>query len=396
MDDKAKPAEVPPPAAAPPAAAPPAPAPSVPAPSAPEEGIWLRLLRHPVLHIGIVAAFVFGAWLIAGQWDSWTSGNRIQSSDDASLAGDVLPLSAQVAGYVKNVAVDDYQAVHAGQMILELDPTDAQAQLDIATAQVAVAQTALDQMAAKRAIQQDQIRAAEASSAVAKAQTELAQITLDRQGRLTRSGIAGSQADLDNAVAALQEAQAQYDLSLTQIDQQKDQLALLDPAEASLRAALAAAQGQARLAKANLGYTRITAPGDGTLGLRLVRPGQYLAAGTPVAPLVLAQGLWVNANFRETQIAHMQVGSPATVTLDAFPGLVLQGQIARIAPATGSTFALLPPDNATGNFTKVAQRLSVKVALKPVEIAGKALAPGMSATVRVDTGAAPLPELAAP
>lgn len=386
MDDRPAPPTAPP-------AAPPASAAAGTAPT--REGVWLRVLRHPVLHIAFVAAFVGGAWLIAGQWNNWTSGNRIQSSDDANLAGNVLPLAAQVAGYVRTLGVDDYQEVKKGQLILEIDPTIPQAQLDVASAQVRIAGIAVDQIGTKRTIQQDQIRAAEAASAVAAAQSAIAQITLDRQRLLTRTGIAGSQQDLDNATAALQEAKAQYDLSLTQIDQQKDELTLLDAEQKSLQATLDAALGQERLARATLGYTRVIAPAEGRLGQRLVRAGQFLSIGAPVTTLVAADGLWVSANFRETQVAHMQLGAPATVTVDAWPGAVFHGQITRISPATGSVFALLPPDNATGNFTKVAQRITVKIALRPEEMAGKALAPGMSVTVHVDTGAEPLPPLPA-
>jgi membrane fusion protein (multidrug efflux system) len=178
---------------------------------------------------------------------------------------------------------------------------------------------------------------------------------------------------------------AQLALNAAQLDQQKALLASLDVQEQQLTAQVRAAEAQVTLAQNNLGYTRILSPADGMVGQRQVRPGQFVNVGTQVIAMIPLRNTWVIANFKETQMTHVRIGDPARVTVDAFPGLTLTGHVDSWSPGTGSTFALLPPDNATGNFTKVVQRMPVKIVLDPNPALGTLVRPGMSAEARIDT-----------
>ncbi len=179
---------------------------------------------------------------------------------------------------------------------------------------------------------------------------------------------------------------AQLQLNNAQLDQQKAQLASLDVQEKQLAAQVEAAKAQVKLARNNLDYTRIVSPADGLVGQRQVRAGQFVNVGTQVIAVVPLPNIWVTANFKETQMTNVREGNPATVTVDAFPDLALTGRVESWSPGTGSTFALLPPDNATGNFTKVVQRVPVKIVLDPNSALGMLVRPGMSVEATVDTG----------
>lgn len=347
--------------------------------------VTARILRHPLLHVWVVMVLVFGAWLVADRWDAWTGHDRFQTTRDAYVAGENIPLAAQVSGYVQTVAANDYDTVTAGQTVVQLDPTDYRTQLDIATGQMQVASAELDANTAQREVQRAQIREAEATLASARAQQTLSDAEFGRQKALYDRGIAGTKEALDKATAQDQQARAQVKLSQAQLDERRADLSELEAQRASLAASVTAATASVRLAQSNVDHTRITAPVDGNIGLRRVRAGQYVAAGEPVTSLISGSPLWIIANFKETQARHLQPGLPVEVTVDAFPSLVLHATVERLSPATGAVFALLPPDNATGNFTKVVQRLPVKLALDADEVADLGLAPGMSVTARVDT-----------
>jgi membrane fusion protein, multidrug efflux system len=175
-------------------------------------------------------------------------------------------------------------------------------------------------------------------------------------------------------------------LNEAQLDQQKAQLASLDVQEKQLAAQVGAARAQVKLARNNLDYTRIVSPADGLVGQRQVRTGQFVNVGTQVIAVVPLPNIWVTANFKETQMTNVREGNPATIAVDAFPDLHLTGRVDSWAPGTGSTFALLPPDNATGNFTKVVQRVPVKIVLDPNPALGVLVRPGMSVEATVDSG----------
>ncbi len=196
---------------------------------------------------------------------------------------------------------------------------------------------------------------------------------------------AGTQQLLEQAEDNEKRTKAQLELNSAQLDQQKSLLASLDVQEKQLEAQVRAAQAQVKLARNNLDYTKIVSPVDGAVGQRQVRAGQFVNVGTQVIAVVPLPNIWVIANFKETQMTNVRVGNPATVAVDAFPDLALTGHVDSWAPGTGSTFALLPPDNATGNFTKVVQRVPVKIVLDPNASLGALVRPGMSVEAKVDT-----------
>jgi membrane fusion protein (multidrug efflux system) len=303
------------------------------------------------------------------------------------MAGDVTPLAAKVSGYVASVPVGDYQQVRAGDLMVEIDAADYRAQLAQAEATLAAAQATLANLANQKDVQRALIRQAEATIEATEADLRRYGLEDARQRDLLRTQIAGTQQLVEQAEANEQRTAAQLLLNKAQLDQQKALLASLDVQELQLAAQVRAAEAQVTLARNNLGYTRIVSPVDGMVGQRQVRPGQFVNVGTQVIAAIPLPNIWIIANFKETQMTHVRIGDPARVTVDAFPDLELTGKVDSWSPGTGSTFALLPPDNATGNFTKVVQRVPVKIVLDPNPSLGTLVRPGMSVEARIDTGA---------
>lgn len=361
----------------------------------------------PILVL-VVAAFLFFA--IRGNWDSWKSNATLQKTNDAYVTGDQIPLSTRISGTVQRVDVRDYQAVKAGQPILELDHSDYQANVDEAQAAIRAAQAELSaNQDAKRAADAS-IDAAKAAIAQAEAATDAAQAGIDaaqaqvtqavneyqRQETLlanraaTRQQFEQVQAARDAAQAALQSrradllrAKAAVASSRAALAGALQQRAALNSKDAGLQAQIAAKTAGMTIANVSLAYTKIQAPADGRVGRLRVHPGQLVGAGVQVIDFV-QDGAWVEANFLETQLAHIRIGDTADVKIDAYPSQILHGHVSEIAPASGSATALLPPDNATGNFTKVVQRIPVKILLdgKP---SADILRPGLSTEVTVHT-----------
>jgi membrane fusion protein (multidrug efflux system) len=347
---------------------------------------WL----YPALRILLLIAAAWLVWYVAGHWDRWTGAARLESTDDAFVAGDVTPLSAHVSGYIKEVAVDDFQTVRRGDLIAVIDPSDYEAQLALARANLAAAQATLANLANQRDVQNALIRQAGATIEATDADVRRYELEAKRQHDLLTTGIAGTQQTVEQADANFKRTVAQRQLNVAQLDQQKAQLAALDIQEKQLKAQIVAAEAQVQLASDNLGYTRIFSPADGLVGQRQVRPGQFVNVGTQVIAVVPLPNIWVIANFKETQMTNIRVGQPARIAVDAFPDLSLTGHVENWSPGTGSTFALLPPDNATGNFTKVVQRVPVKIVLDKHPALGALVRPGMSVEATVDTGAPPV------
>ena len=335
--------------------------------------------------IGVIGAGVL-AWYVAGHWNRWTGSVRYEWTDDANTAGDVTPLSAKVSGYVADVAVADYQVVHKGQLIVEIDPVDYRAQLLQAEANLAAAQATLANLANQKDVQRALVRQAEATIEATKADVVRYDLEARRQRDLLQTRIAGTQQTVEQADANEKRTQAQLALNNAQLDQQKALLASLDIQENQLQAQVRAAEAQVTLAQDNMDYTHIVSPADGLVGLRQVRRGQFVNVGTQVISVVPLPRIWVIANYKETQMTNVRLGDPATITVDAFPDLKLTGHVDSWSPGTGSTFALLPPDNATGNFTKVVQRVPVKIVLDPNEALGTLVRPGLSVEATIDTG----------
>jgi membrane fusion protein (multidrug efflux system) len=308
------------------------------------------------------------------------------STEDAYLETDLTPISARVAGYVRDVPVGDFQAVKAGQVLVRLVDDDYRAQADKAEADVAAAEAALANLKAQRRLLDANI--ASANAAVTSADATLQRNTSEqaRQHKLIVDGV-GSQQILEQADASARQSAAQLAQSRAQAAAARSQIDILAASTAQAEAALKGQMAALQVARLNLGYTRIVAPFAGVVGQRQVKPGQYLAVGGQVFSLA-PERLWVIANFKETQITRAVVGQRAWVRVDAFPGKVLRGHLEAFSPASGAKFALLPADNATGNFTKIVQRIPVKIAIDDLDgMAGK-LRAGMSVSAEIDTSGA--------
>jgi membrane fusion protein, multidrug efflux system len=339
----------------------------------------------PVLRVFLVAGAAILVWYVAGHWNRWTGAARYESTDDAYTFGDLTPLSA-VSGYVETVGVNDFQSVRRGDLIVQIEPSDYRAALEQAEAGLAAAQAVLANLGNQKDIQRALIRQAEATIQATSADLERYTLEAKRQRDLVLTKFAGTQQLLEQAEDNEKRTAAQLQLNSAQLDQQKSLLASLDVQEKQLAAQVKAAEAQVQLARNNLDYTKIVAPADGVVGQRQVRVGQFVNVGTQVIAVVPLPNIWVIANFKETQMTNVRVGDPARVAVDAFPDLALTGHVDSWAPGTGSTFALLPPDNATGNFTKVVQRVPVKIVLDPNPSLGALVRPGMSVEATVDTG----------
>ena len=346
---------------------------------------------------------------ITRNWNAWEGGKVEQVTDDAYVRGDLTPLSTKVAAIVRAVDVADYQQVHKGDLLIELQDDDYRAQVDQAEAAVAAARASIEENLRQRQLQDARIDKAVAGIDQAKAQIAAAEAGKDAvQAELTRArserkrqeGLyqshATTQQNLEAAVAAEGNLSAQFASREADLAQARTMLrsseiaaeaerrskAVLESQAVQLQADVRAMQANLAVATVNIGYTKIYAPGDGTVGERQVRPGQLVSPGTQVISFV-ALTKWVQANFRETQLTNVKVGDPAEIRIDEYPGQLIRGKVVDIAPASGSQFALLPPDNATGNFTKVVQRVPVKITLEDSTFA-TTLRPGLSviATVR--------------
>ncbi len=367
---------------------------------------WLKYAT-PVLVLLLAAAVLI---TLTRDWNAWEGGKIEQATDDAIVRGDLTPLSTKVAGIVRSVKVSDYQKVHSGDLLVELQDDDYQAQLAQAAAAVEAAKAAIENNRKQRELQDARIDRALAGIDQAKAQIAAAEagikavqadVTRTRAERARQEALLATQATtpqrVETAVADEQRFAAQATSREADLQQAKTALrsneiaveaerrakAVLESQEKQLIADLHAKEASLTVAQVNLGYTKIHAPGDGTVGERQVRPGQLVSPGTQVLTFV-AETKWIQANYRETQLTHMKVGDPAEIRIDEYPGQIVRGKVLEIAPASGSQFALLPPDNATGNYTKVVQRIPVKIALDDTSLAAQ-LRPGLSVTATVRT-----------
>ena len=297
---------------------------------------------------------------------------------------DITPVGAKVSGYVLESPVGDFTRVRQGQLLAALVPDDFQALLAQQDASVAAAKASIDNNRASTELQRANIAAAQASVDAVTAVVSRNRLEAVRQHRLVGDGAGTEQAregaDANEAQSSAQLAQARAQLAAAQ-----RQLRVLDAQRLQAEAALAAAKANRQVAALNLGYTRIVAPSDGTTGQRQVRVGQFIGAGQQVAVLAAVPHIWVLANFKENQIRNMKADQPCEIEVDALPGTRFKGHVLGFSPGTGSQFALLPPDNATGNFTKVVQRVGVKIALDDAGPVLEQLKPGLSVVATVLT-----------
>ena len=336
-------------------------------------------LRKLLLAGAAVAALSGAVWY---GWDYWTVGRFLVSTDDAYVKADNTTIAPKVSGYLTDVLVGDNERIKAGQVLARIDDRDFKVALDQAKADVAAAEATLASKQAQLEVKQSVIEAAKATIEVDNANKTFAGQENKRYTDLAATGYGSvqnaqaAQSKNAGADAAIARDKANLVSALKQVDLLKAEVA--QAVAASARAV--ALQQQAEL---NLSYTTITAPIDGVVGNRTLRTGQFVQAGTQLMSLVPASGAYIIANYKETQLTDVHEGQAVDVAVDMFPGKVVHGHVDSLAPASGQEFALLPPDNATGNFTKVVQRIPVKIALDggaPIE-----LRPGMSVIPSIET-----------
>jgi membrane fusion protein (multidrug efflux system) len=333
--------------------------------------------------MGVSALIVLIGLSVYGRY-YWTTGRFLISTDDATVQADSVIISPKVSGYLSEVLVGDNQPVHAGQTLARIDERDYLTALTAARANVDSAQAAIDNL--DRKIIQQKLAIVEAQAAVTTDQAALAfsQQQYGRYSGLARTGAATVQdsqqwqTDQREKAATLQRDTAAVGVAQQEVDVLGAQLA-------QAKAALAQQQAMLHQAELNVSYTTIVAPVDGTVGDRTLRVGQYVQAGTQLMAVVPLSAVYVTANYKETQLTDVQPGQPVAIDVDTFPDATVHGVVNSIAPASGEEFALLPPDNATGNFTKIVQRIPVKITIDPNDPLWGRLRPGMSVEPTIDT-----------
>ncbi|TYO65261.1 HlyD family secretion protein [Bradyrhizobium hipponense] len=347
--------------------------------------------RNVVRRLALVLAFLAGTATVAyfGH-DYWTSGRYLETTDDAYVKADSTIIAPKVSGYIAKVLVGDNEKVRAGQALAKIGDRDFKAALDQARADVAAAEASARNLDAQLELQQPVIEQCTADVAAADANLKFAQEERARYDDLMKSG-SGTIQRAQQTDAALRASNAQFQHAKSGLVAAQRKVDVLTTQRAQAIAQLARARAVADQAQLNLSYTEITAPVDGTIGARSLRVGQFVQAGTQLMAVVPLDAVYVVANFKETQLTHVRPGQPVELHVDSFHSRTLRGHVDSLSPASGLEFALLPPDNATGNFTKIVQRVPVKILLDDHSLTGL-LRPGMSAVPTVDTKQAVLAE----
>jgi membrane fusion protein (multidrug efflux system) len=333
--------------------------------------------------VGVAAAADFGYGYL-------TTGRYLESTDDAYVKADSTIIASKVSGYIAQVLVDDNQPVMAGQLLARIDDRDFKTALDSAHADVAASEAAVRNLDAQIALQQPVIAQGTADVAAAEATLQFAQEEQARYEGLMKSG-SGTIQRAQQTDSALREKVAQLQHGRSGLLAAERKVDVLDTERAKAVAQLDRARAAEAQMALNLSYTEIKAPVEGTIGARSLRVGQFVQAGTQLMAVVPLDAVYVVANFKETQLTHVRNGQPVEIRIDSFHGSKLRGHVDSLAPASGLEFALLPPDNATGNFTKIVQRVPVKIVLDDRSLTGL-LRPGMSAEPTVNTKATVLAE----
>ncbi|HET6306687.1 MAG TPA: HlyD family secretion protein [Rhodopila sp.] len=337
----------------------------------------VRLFAWAAVLAAVAAGGVYGRYY-------WTTGRFLVSTDDATVAADSVIISPKVSGYIAEVAVRDNQTVHQGQVLARIDDRDYRTALAVTQADVDAGQAAVENL--RRQIDRQQLVVVAAKAAVDsdKAAAAFAEQQGGRYTSLAHAGAATTQdsqqwqTQIREKTAALAHDTAEVGVAEKQIDVFGSELV-------QARATLAQRQAALHQAELNCSYTVITAPRDGTIGARTLRVGQYVQAGTALMAVVPLAAVYVTANYKETQLTDVQPGQPVSIGVDTFPDATVHGVVDSIAPASGEAFALLPPDNATGNFTKIVQRIPVKIRIDSTDPLSGRLRPGMSVEPTIDT-----------
>src|SRR5215472_1214038 len=339
------------------------------------------LLRRLALSAILLTLAVAGAFY-AQDW--WRVGRFIESTDDAYVGGNVTPLAPHIDAFIDKVLVTDNQRVQAGEVLIQLDRRDYQTALEHAEASLQARRAAADSLRARYALQQSTIRQQEADLDAKKAKASFATQDAARYRLLAQTSY-GSRQNEERTSALQQESQSGVVAAHAALEAARQQLKVLEADIAEADAAVAQARSDLKTAQLDLGYSEVRSPIDGYVGNRAAQVGSYATKGTYLISVAPANDLWVDANFKEDQLARMTPGQSATVTADILPGHVFQAHVVSLAPGTGAIFSVIPAENATGNFTKIVQRVPVRVALDPGDPKLAMLRPGLSTVVRVDT-----------
>jgi membrane fusion protein (multidrug efflux system) len=340
--------------------------------------------RSPRLVLALAIALISIAAAAACGSYYWVVGRFLESTDDAYVQADSTIVAPKVSGYLSQVLVEDNQPVKAAQPLAKIDDRDYVATLDQAKADVATAQADIENAMAALEQQQAVIAQARATVAVDQANLTYAEQENTRFGTLANQGSAS--VEMAQQVASRRDtARAALTRDSAAVTATERQVTILQAQLAKAKAALQHYQAVQEQARLNLSYTNIVAPIDGVVGNRSLRVGEYVQAGTQLMAVVPLAAVYVVANFEETQLAGIRKGAPVSIVVDTYSGATVKGHVDSIAPASGEEFALLPPDNATGNFTKIVQRIPVKIAIDPSDPLRGELRPGMSVTATVDT-----------
>jgi membrane fusion protein (multidrug efflux system) len=342
-----------------------------------------RRLRSSLFVVGGVALLIAAGFY---GHDYWTSGRFMVSTDDAYLQADSVAISPEVSGYVAAVPAQDNEQVAPGQLLARIDDRDYRAALASAQANADAAAAGVDVLVQQMAQQKYAIAEAQAAVASDQASLSFARQDYGRYATLAKSGAGTVQAAQQSGTSA-QNQRANLQRDTAAVGVAETQMAVLGAQLVKARAEYALAQAALRQSQLNLGYTVITAPIAGVVGERSLRVGQYVQAATQLMAVVPLQSVYIVANYKETQLTDVRPGQKVAISVDTFPGAVVHGVVNSVAPASGEEFALLPPDNATGNFTKIVQRVPVKITIDPHDPLLGELRPGMSVEPSIDTKA---------
>lgn len=342
------------------------------------------MIRRLILPLTAILAALVLVGVATWRWDTWTGRWATQTTNDAYIRAQITRLATRVAGEVRTVAINDYQRVKAGDLLVEIAPEDYAAQVAQAEASVDAAKAALDNLDNQVELQYATIAQAEAARQSTIAHELETSQEQERQQSLSVTS-SGTRQKLEQAIADHAKAQADLKAAAAVIAAQRHQMEVLNGTKKQRAADVLGAQAALTAAKLKLGYTRIVAPFDGLVSERQVQPGDYVNIGSNLISVVPLPNVYVIANYKETQLTRVRPGQPVDITVDTFSGETLHGRVERIAPASGSQFALLPPDNATGNFTKVIQRIPVRITLDKGQPLLERLLPGMSVVTRIHT-----------
>ncbi|MDR9758124.1 HlyD family secretion protein [Rhizobium redzepovicii] len=336
----------------------------------------------------VIAAALLAGVGFAGDFGYryWTVGRFIESTDDAYVKADYTTVAPKVAGYIRQVLVNDNDPVKSGQVLARIDDRDFQAALSQAKAAVKAAEAAVANIDAQIALQQSVIGQAKATIDASQASLDFAVSDAARSARLITSG-AGTQSRAEQSQSARDQAAAAVERDRAALVAAENKVPVLETQRQQAIAERDRAAAAAQQAELNLSYTDIVAAVDGTVGARSIRVGQYVTSGTQLMAVVPLHAVYVVANFKETQLTHVRPGQPVEIKIDSFPDMAIKGHVDSVSPASGLEFSLLPPDNATGNFTKIVQRIPVKIVIDDEALSGL-LRSGMSVEPEIDTKAA--------